>query len=75
MPVIICLQGPLRADSLKHTPIQRVNIPSAKLIGGKPWDFWRFSGDAWHALFNEKTGFRVVDKVLAYEMVPISFYY
>jgi hypothetical protein len=40
-----------------------------------PWDFWRFSGDAWHALFNEKTGFRVVDKVLAYEMVPISFYY
>ncbi|MGF7210528.1 hypothetical protein GGE65_005135 [Skermanella aerolata] len=40
-----------------------------------PWDFWRFSGDAWSALFNEKTGFRIVDKVLAYEMVPIPFYY
>jgi hypothetical protein len=25
-----------------------------------PWDFWRFSDQAWHALFNEYTGFQVV---------------
>jgi hypothetical protein len=24
-----------------------------------PWDFWRFSDSAWHALFNEATGFRI----------------
>ncbi len=25
-----------------------------------PWDFWRFSSSAWHALLNEETGFEVV---------------
>lgn len=27
----------------------------------QPWDFWRFSDMAWHALFNEATGFRIID--------------
>ena len=26
-----------------------------------PWDFWRFSTNAWQALFNDATGFRVVE--------------
>ncbi len=27
-----------------------------------PWDFWRFSIDAWPALFNAKTGFEIVQR-------------
>ncbi len=26
----------------------------------QPWDFWRFSDQAWHSLFNAATGFEVV---------------
>ncbi|MCV6638287.1 methyltransferase domain-containing protein [Candidatus Albibeggiatoa sp. nov. NOAA] len=29
-----------------------------------PWDFWRFSDQAWHALFNEYTGFEIVETAL-----------
>jgi Methyltransferase domain len=29
-----------------------------------PWDFWRFSSSAWHALLNEETGFTVVEAVM-----------
>jgi SAM-dependent methyltransferase len=28
----------------------------------EPWDFWRFSKDAWNGLFNAHTGFEMVDK-------------
>ncbi|MGY6129092.1 class I SAM-dependent methyltransferase (plasmid) [Paraburkholderia strydomiana] len=27
----------------------------------QPWDFWRFSKDAWNGLFNAHTGFEIVD--------------
>jgi hypothetical protein len=27
-----------------------------------PWDFWRFSDTAWDALFNELTGFKIIDR-------------
>jgi SAM-dependent methyltransferase len=27
----------------------------------EPWDFWRFSDSAWQALFNEATGFEILD--------------
>jgi hypothetical protein len=30
----------------------------------RPWDFWRYSDQAWRALFNETTGFEVVDVAL-----------
>lgn len=30
----------------------------------QPWDFWRFSNQAWQALFNHYTGFRIVDTAL-----------
>lgn len=29
-----------------------------------PWDFWRFSDQAWRALFNEYTGFEIVETAL-----------
>lgn len=29
-----------------------------------PWDFWRYSDTAWDAIFNEYTGFEVVDRQL-----------
>jgi len=29
-----------------------------------PWDFWRYSDSAWHALFNRFTGFEVVETAL-----------
>jgi hypothetical protein len=38
-----------------------------------PWDFWRFSDTAWDALFNEKTGFEIVDRALSFEQHIVSF--
>jgi hypothetical protein len=29
-----------------------------------PWDFWRVSSDAWPALLNGQTGFRIVDTAM-----------
>lgn len=29
-----------------------------------PWDFWRYSNTAWDALFNEYTGFEIIDREL-----------
>jgi hypothetical protein len=29
-----------------------------------PWDYWRFSTSAWHALFNDATGFRILDTAM-----------
>jgi hypothetical protein len=36
-----------------------------------PWDYWRFSDSAWDALFNHRTGFRIVDRALAHECYVI----
>lgn len=38
-----------------------------------PWDFWRFSDTAWDALFNESTGFRIVDRVMDHEEFILPF--
>lgn len=40
-----------------------------------PWDFWRFSADAWTGLLNEYTGFEIVERALAQEMFVIPFLY
>ena len=29
-----------------------------------PWDFWRFSDQSWHGLFNSQTGFKILDTAL-----------
>jgi hypothetical protein len=39
----------------------------------RPWDFWRFSDTAWDAIFNEYTGFEIVDRALGGEMFIIPF--
>lgn len=33
-------------------------------IHDAPWDFWRFSDQAWRGLFNEFTGFEIIDTAL-----------
>lgn len=38
-----------------------------------PWDYWRFSDSAWHALFNEYTGFKVVNTLLCDPMYLVPF--
>ncbi|MEI9907049.1 MAG: methyltransferase domain-containing protein [Actinomycetota bacterium] len=40
-----------------------------------PWDFWRFSDASWDAIFNEKTGFEIVDRALDYEAYILPFLY
>ncbi|WP_298961497.1 methyltransferase domain-containing protein [uncultured Methylobacterium sp.] len=38
-----------------------------------PWDFWRFSDNAWRGLFNRHTGFEVLDTEMSAEgfLVPV----
>lgn len=38
----------------------------------EPWDFWRISADAWPALFNAKTGFRIVDSGMAEPLMFVA---
>jgi len=38
-----------------------------------PWDFWRFSDSSWDALFNERTGFRIVTRAMDSEQYVIPF--
>jgi hypothetical protein len=39
-------------------------IQSHQTVGmhDMPWDFWRYSDNAWDALFNEYTGFRIIGR-------------
>jgi hypothetical protein len=40
-----------------------------------PWDYWRFSNTSWEALFNEKTGFRIIDRAMDLEQFVLPFIY
>jgi SAM-dependent methyltransferase len=40
-----------------------------------PCDFWRFSADAWSALFNHKTGFEIVDAAMSHETFLIPHFW
>ncbi|MDA0347445.1 MAG: hypothetical protein O3C43_02210 [Verrucomicrobia bacterium] len=33
----------------------------------KPFDFWRYSSESWHALFNQSTGFKLVEAAMGDE--------
>lgn len=46
--------------------------PQSQPVHDLPWDFFRFSDNAWHALFNRRTGFEVVvaDMSMRVHMVP-----
>ncbi len=37
----------------------------------QPWDFWRYSKDAWHGIFNPHTGFSIVDKGYAMQCAVV----
>jgi Methyltransferase domain len=38
----------------------------------EPWDFWRVSKDAWPALFNAKTGFKIVESAMAEPLMFVA---
>ena len=40
-----------------------------------PWDFWRYSDTSWNSLFNEYTGFRVLETFLGEPMHLTPFIY
>lgn len=37
-----------------------------------PWDFWRISADAWPALFNAQTGFRIIEAGMAEPLMFVA---
>ena len=38
-----------------------------------PWDFWRFSDEAWKAIFNAKTGFEILKTNMSHESYILPF--
>jgi hypothetical protein len=38
-----------------------------------PWDFFRFSDTAWDSLFNDFTGFKILDRSLDYPTYVVPF--
>lgn len=41
-----------------------------------PWDFWRYSDNAWHGIFNRDTGFEVVESAVGdpVRVVPVNMH-
>ncbi|HMK89894.1 MAG TPA: methyltransferase domain-containing protein [Methylocystis sp.] len=40
-----------------------------------PWDFWRFSSDCWDAIFNKRTGFKIIARAMDAESYVLPFIY
>jgi hypothetical protein len=40
----------------------------------EPWDFWRYSKEAWGAIFNKHTGFKVLDAQYQHPASIVPFY-
>ena len=40
-----------------------------------PWDFWRYSDQAWHSVFNRFTGFEVIETALGSESYIIPHFW
>ncbi len=38
-----------------------LHVPHSWPMHEAPFDFWRFSDDSWRALFNESTGFKIIE--------------
>jgi hypothetical protein len=51
-----------------------VGTPQACGLHDFPWDFWRFSDMAFRALFNERTGFELVECRMAVPMHLVPFH-
>ena len=41
----------------------------------RPWDFWRYSDTAWNCIFNQFTGFRVLQAYLSQPMALVPHIY
>lgn len=50
-----------------------IHAPHSVGLHDFPWDYWRFSDTAWDALFNEWTGFRILDRSLDHEVFLVPF--
>jgi len=50
-------------------------ITTAQTVGlhDMPWDFLRFSDTSWDGIFNDLTGFRIVERVMDYPMFILPF--
>jgi SAM-dependent methyltransferase len=57
---------------LKPGGLAYIWAPQSCPVHDTPWDFFRFSDNAWHALFNRRTGFEVLatDMSQSLHMVP-----
>lgn len=51
---------------LKPGGLAYIQSHSAYPLHDEPWDFWRYSRDAWRGLFNKHTGFEVIDAQYRY---------
>jgi len=41
----------------------------------RPWDYWRVSSDAWPALFNHYTGFRIIEAAMGQPLYAVANYW
>jgi hypothetical protein len=64
--VVLELNKVLNEDALVYTHSHQT-YP----LHDSPWDFWRFSQDSWHGLYNRHTGFEVI-KVMQAEPAFLS---
>lgn len=44
-------------------------------IHDAPWDFWRFSDQAWRSLFNASTGFEIVEVAMGHPEFILPFFW
>jgi SAM-dependent methyltransferase len=58
---------------LKHGGKALISTHQTLGLHDAPWDFWRFSADSWDALFNKRTGFKILDRVQDYEQFILPF--
>ena len=57
---------------LKPGAIAFIQTHQAFPMHETPWDFWRISADAWPALFNSKTGFRIIESAMAEPLMFVA---
>jgi Methyltransferase domain len=57
---------------MKQGALAYIQSHAAYPLHEQPWDFWRFSKDAWRGLFNAHTGFEVVDSGHALRCLIVS---
>ena len=66
--------NPHRLENHRPRSVVYVGTHQSFPLHDPPWDFWRFSDEAWKCLFNRATGFEVVTAALGEpaEMIALS---